>query len=780
MRKTTGSGLILLLLLAGIAHTAVVTIDRLEYKENEGYIQLFLPTSQIMPIPDSFYPEKNNPFRLVMRIPNAFCNIELQALKLNSALIGDIRFRNLEAASELEIELKKEVSYDVHTDQNGIYIKFPFQQSVVGEPLAKATTPSPASRISEPIPTGPVVLKDIRIMDQGNGNTLFELILSGKADYSLIPIETNPIRLAVDLRNTRSKKLYKPVNLNNVKAIRGALNTASTYRVVFDLQYMTNYKVRTSGNTVIVEFQKKVVPATPAAEPVATRPESAFPANPLPETPGNGEPKNEPVSAIANSDPVPVLQLKGKDEVESPKEFFKPEKAQVTQEQPPQVSDVTVKTVEGQAQTYQAQSISGAKQYTGEPYDFNFKDTDLVDVLKFIARVAGLNLAIDPDVSGKVTCEFVQVPWDQALDIFLKINRLTMIMDGNLIRIGQVDALQRELENRARLTQAKEMEENLTVVTRPLSFSKGEQIKPILEKQLSARGDIIVDERTNTLIITEIPDRMKVIDKLINTLDAANPQVQIEARIIEATNDFLSSFGVQWGYQFYADSQHGNQTKLVFPNNVQSQGYMMGASGPNKYTIGDQEFAYAVNLPSADSVLFPMLRLGNLAGTFQLDLALSAMERKGKGRVISSPKTTTQNNMKATVVQGELIPIQTIQNNTITIAYHMAALKLEVTPQITAKGSVILEVKINNDTANFEKQVGGIPTINTEEASTIVQVNDGGTIVIGGLYKLIQSNLKTGVPILSDIPILGSMFRNSRRSNEQRELIIFITPRIIK
>jgi len=187
-----------------------------------------------------------------------------------------------------------------------------------------------------------------------------------------------------------------------------------------------------------------------------------------------------------------------------------------------------------------------------------------------------------------------------------------------------------------------------------------------------------------------------------------------------------------------------------------------------------------VNVPTADSVVFPKISLGNIAGTFNLDVALSALTSKGKARIISSPRATTQNNMPAEITQGERIPIQTNQNNTITTQYINAALELKITPQITARGSVIMQVDIKNDIADFSKPVNGMPTIKTETAKTSVMVSDGGTIVLGGLYKINEDSSNTGVPILSKIPLIGSLFKNSRKYGKTQELMIFITPRIIK
>jgi type IV pilus assembly protein PilQ len=346
-----------------------------------------------------------------------------------------------------------------------------------------------------------------------------------------------------------------------------------------------------------------------------------------------------------------------------------------------------------------------------------------------------------------------------------------MIQEGNILRIGKVEKLAQESKRRQELREAREQEGNLEVSTRTLSYAKVKDVASILKKQMSPRGELVTDDRTNTLIISEVPERIKVIDGLIDTLDAPNPQVQIEARIVETSSEALNTFGIQWGVNAIANSSYGNQTNLVFPNSIKAGGIIDSKTNPSGYMI---------NVPTADSVVFPKISLGNIGGSFNLDVALSALTSKGKARIISSPRATTQNNMPAEITQGERIPIQTNQNNTITTQYINAALELKITPQITARGSVIMQVDIKNDIADFSKPVNGMPTIKTETAKTTVMVNDGGTIVLGGLYKINEDHSNTGVPILSRIPIIGSLFRNSRKYGKTQELMIFITPRIIK
>jgi type IV pilus assembly protein PilQ len=676
------------------------------------------------------------------------------------------------------------------------------------------TTPAPPVAKADPVTVPPaaaaddhgrVSVRDVRVASQQPGRISFELALSRQTEYRVIPIEESPVRLAIDLKNAQSRKINKAVNLKNVKTVRGGNNTSDVYRIVFDLDYLKHFAVKAKGNLLQVEFfdDDQPVREAPALSQTVERPvarESAVtPA--LKTGPPAGDMAESKVLLAQNPDPAAnpskgpepmILSPKGTDsgvqspkgtdsgvqspkgtsrlETGQPREFFGPEKSKAELE----LADSTVPQEEERPDlgNFQKKTVDeGRPQFSGDPYDFSFKNADISNILKFIAKISGLNMVIDPDVTGRFTCELVQVPWDQALELILKVNGLDMIQEGNILRIGRVEKLANEAKTRQALREAREQEGNLEFSTRTLSYAKVKDVQPILKKQMSPRGEMVIDERTNTLIISEVPERIKVIDGLIDTLDAANPQVQIEARIVEASASSLDSFGIQWGYNAIANSTYGNQTNLVFPNSITSSGVMDATANPN---------AYVVNVPTADSVVFPKISLGNIAGTFNLDVALSALTRKGKGRLISSPRATTQNNMPAEITQGERIPIQTNQNNTITTQYINAALEMKVTPQITAKGSVIMTIDIKNDVANFDKQVQGIPTIVTETAKTSVMVQDGGTIVIGGLYKITHSTSSDGVPILSKIPLLGSLFRNSRKSGSQNELMIFITPRIIK
>jgi type IV pilus assembly protein PilQ len=364
------------------------------------------------------------------------------------------------------------------------------------------------------------------------------------------------------------------------------------------------------------------------------------------------------------------------------------------------------------------------------------------------------------------------VPWDQALDIILRANKLGYIVDGTIVRIAPLSVLADEEQQRRKLSDEQALAGEIRVLTKMLSYAKAEEVKPLLLKSaLSQRGNVEVDGRTNTLIITDLADRLTTASDLINTLDKAQPQVEIEARIVQVNKNFQRTLGVRWGFNGIIDPGLGNTTGLAFPNN----GSLSGAQGTVTNGIPN-----AVNLPAPGATSGVGLQLGSINGAFNLDVALTALETTGNGRVLSTPRVSTQNNVEAEIKQGTQIPIQTVANNTVTVSFKDAALVLKVTPQITAANTVIMKISLENGQADFTKAVNGIPPINTQSANTSVLVNDGQTTVIGGIYLSTEQYQTDRTPGLGRIPLLNWLFKRDNALDNSTELLIFITPRIIK
>ncbi len=406
------------------------------------------------------------------------------------------------------------------------------------------------------------------------------------------------------------------------------------------------------------------------------------------------------------------------------------------------------------------------KRYYGEPIDMSLRKADLIETLRSFATISDLNFVIQPGVSGSVTVELKGVPWDQAMEQILKINNLGLDIDGTIVRIAPVSQLRAEAEEQRRLQQVRQRSVPLKTVLKSLSYSQAGAVSSLLRNRtgsiLSSRGTVQVDGRTNTLIIRELPEHIDTVLAVIENLDSPEPQVTIEARIIEATKSFGRSLGIQWGFNALGDNVHGNSTGLQFPNSYTVDG------GAGLLTGGANGFLN--------------LAMGNILNTFNLNAQLIAAESEGLVNLVSAPRITTLNNTSASIQSGIQIPIQTVSNRTVSTQYVNATLSLSVTPQVTAEGTVVLTITVAKKSPAPGLAIVGASgsPINTRQASTKVIVRDGGTAVIGGIYEVTANNTQDRLPGLANIPILGHLFKNRNRSDSNDELMIFITPRIIR
>ncbi|HPW17759.1 MAG TPA: type IV pilus secretin PilQ [Candidatus Aminicenantes bacterium] len=563
----------------------------------------------------------------------------------------------------------------------------------------------------------------------------------------------NPPRLVVDLFDTllATKSDAWPIDdpRSTVQRVRVAQFQSGgprpVARMVFDLKEPGPYAMDVGSDGLVVSF----FPAAAAAAPVV-RPAPPAAAAPLPAPPA-AEAKPAPVETPRPPEPARVPAPPAREAQAAPvQDQFKP------------------KTI-----------VGDEEKYSGEVLSLRIKDSDLRDVILYLSEVAGLNVVFDPEVRGSVTVNLQLVPWDQALDIILKQNKMGKTIEGNVLRIAPVTVLTREEEEQRRLKESKELAGPVLVKTVTLSYSKAKDVQTLLRTKISDRGEIIVDERTNTLLISEVRDKLELLEKLISVVDTPTPQVSIEARVVEASTTFVRNLGIQWGFRGEASQFYGNATNLQFPNSVLVDGALIPQGIVTK-GIGGPLGGYAVNLPAPAFNSALGFSFSNVLDTFRVDIALSALETGGDGRIISRPSVVTQNNQQAEIIQGRQIPVQTVANFTVTTRYVNAALELRATPQITAEGTIIMSIEIQNNAADFANLVNGIPPITMQSAKTTVMVPDGGTTVIGGIYRTEDSVTRERVPFLHQIPILGSIFKNFARTKTSRELLIFITPRIIK
>lgn len=416
------------------------------------------------------------------------------------------------------------------------------------------------------------------------------------------------------------------------------------------------------------------------------------------------------------------------------------------------------------------------KEYTGEKIALDFFETDIKNVFRILREVSGKNFAIDSNVAGKVTLTLEHpVPWDQVLDLILKMNQLGKTMEGDIIRIATLETIhneqklreERRIAEQSLLEQKKALEPVVTeYIAISYSSAKKEILPHIKEILTEKRGHASVDDRTNILIITDTKDKIKQAREIVSKLDRVTPQVVIEARIVEANTSFSRDIGTRWGAS----------------GGIQETDTNAGVGPQRSYNIlgGTYGWDMAMNLPAA--VTNPAsigLNFMRIAGTpFQLDVELQAMEAQGKGKVVSAPKIVTLDNKKAKIKQGVSYPYQVVKDGDVSVEFKNVDLLLEVTPHVTPDNRISMLINITKN--ELGQLYGGERAYTNKEATTELLVNDGDTVVIGGIIKTTESNDHTGLPGLSKIPLLGWLFKSKHREEQKEELLIFITPRIVQ
>jgi type IV pilus assembly protein PilQ len=413
----------------------------------------------------------------------------------------------------------------------------------------------------------------------------------------------------------------------------------------------------------------------------------------------------------------------------------------------------------------------------------NLKDVDLKDFFRLIHEISGLNVVLDPNVKGTLTVVLDDVPWDQALDIVLKNNDLARQLDGNVLRIATVETLRHEAESRRAEQEAEALAVDKQTVTRFLSYAHSKDVIMTVKKFLSQRGDVVADERTNAVIISDIPAVMPNIDRLLTQLDRKTQEVEIEARVVAATRSFAREIGTQLGFGFGnaatavgGASAAGTSPLSTFGINPK---YPIIGTTPATPTTGVQIPLFS-NLPATGPTSgFSFI---NASSSVRIDAVLTMDESRGLLKILSRPRVVTQNNIQALVRQGVRVPIvtQAQLGGPPTVTYVDAFLRLTVIPQITSEGTIFLNVDVENTTPDFGRTVNGNPTLITQQATTQVLVTDGGTVVIGGVIQTNNSINVAQVPLLGSIPWLGNLFKHTTVSTSNQELIFFITPRIIQ
>ena len=597
----------------------------------------------------------------------------------------------------------------------------------------------------------------------------------------------NPDRLVLDFAGARLAvpKTVIPGISAPVRGVRIGQYRPDVARVVVDLTTATPYQVSRDGEAVVIYFETpSTIPVVPASFVTTltsrpnekTNPEFQYSAA-SPRLVAGRASKNLKISAPRFALPGELTQPSViLASFSAKKEPVRPDSTtqQAAAQQAVQQANTAATTMATSSPTQQAPAAPAAGKYTGEPISVNLKDVDLKDFFRLIHEISGLNVVLDPAVKGSLTIVLDEVPWDQALDIVLQNNSLDKQLNGNVLRIATRSTLKNEAETQRDLERAQAEAVAPVTVTKVLSYAKAATMAATLKKFLSSRGDILYDDRSNQLIIRDIPSVIPVLDNLIRQLDRKSQQVEIEARVVAASRSFALDIGTQLGFAGRTTSGRS------FMGGDSAVGTSTVTSTPPPFFTSGSSTSLPLNTFLSAVAPTSGLFLGHRSPNFAVDFFITAAEAKGVGKLLSKPKITTQNNEKATVKQGTKIPIQTTINNTISVQFIDAVLKLEVTPQITAEGTVFMDVLVENTQIDAGiPRVQGIPALNTESAETKVTVADGGTVVIGGIIISAQRNDIQQVPLVGSLPLIGHLFKRTSVTTTSQELIFFLTPRII-
>ena len=643
-----------------------------------------------------------------------------------------------------------------------------------------------------------------------------EMSSSGTVTPKLSTLDS-PARVVVDLPETvmATGQKHIAVDSEGIKDVRIGMNGQAhpTTRIVVDLEKACAYDLTPgpAGKLVLTLHPnaaeaKNVAAVAPAA---ASKPMSPFSPRVM-EVPA-AAPAAKPVSATSPNDFVFVEpSYKAKSEVKDqpaadPAVRAGEAAALFSDKTAAQLLPVSMNSAQAESSTSNSQSSTGitpavnlaaeqkaqnaqgnavaGPKYTGEPISVNLKDVDLKDFFRLIHEISGLNVVLDPNVHGTLTIVLDDVPWDQALDIVLKNNDLARELEGNVLRIATVETLKHEADARRAQIESEALAVEKVSVTRFLSYAKAKDVIVTVKKFLSQRGDVVADDRTNAVIVSDIPKVIPVIDRLLTQLDRKTQEVEIEARVVAATRQFARDIGTQLGFGWGNGHSAigGNASAGSSPTTVGglTPGYITVPGTSSGSTTGSSIPLFS-NLGSTSPS--SGLTFVNASNTVRIDAVLSMAESRGLLKVLSRPRVVTQNNIQALVKQGVRVPIvtQAQLGGPPTVTYVDAFLRLTVTPQITSENTIFLNVDVENTTPNFAQQVQGNPELITQQATTQVLVTDGGTVVIGGVIQTQNSININAVPLLGDIPILGNLFKHTQVQTNNQELIFFITPRIIQ
>ncbi len=729
-------GLIVLILLLGCAPRATTKPDiekdtsvrniihNIDVRENDSDVSVVISASQPLP-----YVALPNPLGMDIIFENTAFESFKEDVPVENELIKSIRCDLKEEARSARIKLNLGVpaKHEVLREGNDLIVKYekPAVLYSAREEIeeieeiedAEAVSTEQKETKTEQVPDTVTTTKkiawvnrvDFETQKEGKSRVIIET--SEKVPYEIKRLDK---KVVLVLCNTKMLQYQeRPLITTRFKSAVDRISPVrmrdkkDTVLITVELREMVPYRVEQKENIYVLHFDPSMVPP---------RPLSAA------QLPAWEEILQESATALVKREPEKKI---------SPKE-----EAVVTE--------------------------TGQK-YTGQKISLEFQDANIHNVFRILAEVSEQNFVIGEDVKGQVTLKLVNVPWDQVMDLVLQMNRLGIVLEGNIVRIAKLETLKKEKDALAAKIESEKKADPLFTEYIAIKYAKAADIKNRLDEIKSSRGTVTLDERTNMIIMRDIQTALNEATNIVNLLDIPTPQVLIEARIVEASSSFSRELGIQWGGAW---SDHSG-----------SLGGTVGVSG------GVPGTDFLVNLPPAQAVTggigFGFDRLSGLT-SITLNAKLLAMESQGEGKIISTPKIATLDNVTATIQQGDKVPYPKQSEDGISVEYADATLKLEVTPHISPDKKVSLVINVKKEAPDWQHTVQGAPSITTKEAQTELLVANGETVAIGGIIIGERSWSEQAVPWFSKIPILGWLFKSKLKSDGKTELLIFITPRIIE
>ena len=644
------------------------------------------------------------------------------------------------------------------------------------------------------------------------------LTLSETAPEPVIFTVDKPARLSLDLPATRLglTDRYRRIGTGKARSVAVAEAQGRT-RVVIELAEQVPYNVRTEGNKVLLDLQGSV--AASGAAPVGTTGAAGVVGQILAVDFRRGE-KGEGRIIVKLDDPRTVVDVREQGNrvlaqfrnTDVPAELMKrldvldfatPVKYIdiVKEGRNTNIFLTPVAGMDFEQVAYQAQnqftielqpipedSEEAAKrkepQFVGERISLSFQNIDVRALLQIIGDVSGNNVVISDGVKGELAMRLINVPWDQALDIILRTKGLGMQQQGNVMLIAPLEEIAARARAEGEATKQKDEGAPLRSEIIQVNYAKASDMAALLKAGsktlLSARGQVSVDDRTNTLLVLETRERLADIRNLVARLDIPVRQVLIESRIVIANNDYSKSLGTRFGVSAVSDNSGAGIATTSGSANATDTSVQDFLGGGFPVALGALNDRFNVNLPVASAGRIAFAILGS---DYLVDLELSAMQAEGRGEVLSTPRVVTANSKQASIEQGVEIPYQEASSSgATTVSFKKAVLALQVTPQITPDDRIIMDLNVKNDSRGQDVSSGAgglIPSIDTREVTTQVLVQNGETVVLGGVYQQTQSYAVTKVPLLGDLPMLGYLFRTNQTTNNKRELLIFISPKIL-